>query len=25
MIDVSFCRWLYTAMTRASSRLYFIS
>lgn len=25
MIDLSFCRWLYTAMTRATHRLYFIS
>lgn len=25
MIDISFCRWLYTAMTRASERLYLIN
>lgn len=25
MIDASFCRWLYTAMTRATDRLYIIS
>ena len=24
MIDLSFCRWLYTAMTRATEKLYII-